>query len=110
MILGIGRETEVFLYAMLSGVTVVLVYRILTALRQMINCGPVLLGITDLVFWIWVSSYIFKRMYDTTYGEVRWFFLLGTGAGAVLCRGMISAAEKISAKGKKSLEKYKKNR
>lgn len=110
MILGIGAEAGVFLYAGLSGMAVLFGYDILICLRKLIPHSRPVVGIEDLVFWIGASGYIFSRMYETTYGSIRWFFVLGLICGAVLGHAFTRFAVKISAKAKKSLEKYKKSR
>lgn len=85
MIMGIGAEGGIFLYAALAGVTVMCAYRILIAFRKMVRHSPAAVGAEDLAFWIGASIYIFRKMYETTYGSIRWFFILGilSGAGAV---------------------------
>ena len=69
-----------------------------------------MISLEDIVFWIGASVYIFRKMYDSTYGTVRWFFVLGAlcgaGAGALIFR----LAGKILVKVKKKLEKYRKTR
>lgn len=69
-----------------------------------------MISLEDIVFWIGASVYIFRKMYDATYGTVRWFFVLGAlcgaGAGALIFR----LAGKILVKVKKKLEKYRKTR
>lgn len=110
MILGIGRETCVFLYAVLSGITAMAAYGILLCFRKIIPHGYRMMGVEDFVFWIGVSIYVFRRIYETTNGTIRWFFVLGALLGAGMCGGLIRAAGKISVKVKKKLEKYYKNR
>lgn len=82
MILGIGTEAGIFLYAGLSGMTVMFAYEILSCIRKLIPHSPRIVGVEDLVFWIAASAYIFSKMYETTFGSIRWFFLLGLAAGA----------------------------
>lgn len=84
MIMGIGMESGIFLYAVLTGISVLCAYGILMVLRKLIRHSPVVTGIEDMVFWIGVSIYLFRKMYETTYGNIRWFFILGLlcGAGA----------------------------
>ena len=101
MILGIGTEAGVFLYAGLSGMAVMFACRFLSCLRKLIPLKPWVVGAEDLCFWVAASAYIFNGMYETTYGSIRWFFLLGlgtaAGAGYVLvCLGR-KAGRKISS-------------
>ncbi len=110
MILGIGNEAGIFLYAGLAGVTVAVSYHILICLRKLIRHSMTAVGIEDLLFWIGASIYLFWKMYDTTYGSIRWFFVLGTAAGAGAGCLFLRLCRKIFIKVKKSLEKYGKTR
>ena len=82
MILGIGAEGGIFLYAGLAGMSVLCTYYILICFRKLIRHSDLASGIEDVIFWIAASIYIFRRMYETTYGSIRWFFVLGVLCGA----------------------------
>ena len=117
MILGIGTEACVFLYAGLSGMTVMFAYELLICIRKLIPHSLRVVGAEDLFFWIGASGYIFSRMYETTFGSVRWFFLLGLACGAgvgylIRCLGtaVFGKMEKNFLRKKKSLEKREKSR
>lgn len=99
MILGIGTEAGVFLYAGLSGMTVVFAYGTLSCLRKLIPHRLSVIGAEDLLFWVFSSAYIFSKMYETTYGSVRWFFLLGLAAGS-------GAAYMLECLGRKAGRKF----
>lgn len=71
MILGIGAESGIFLYAGLAGMTVLCAYYILICFRKLIRHGNLAAGIEDVIFWAAVSIYIFRKMYETTYGSIR---------------------------------------
>ena len=73
MILGIGAESGFFLYAGLAGMTVLCTYYILICFRKLIRHSNLAAGIEDVIFWIAASIYIFRKMYETTYGSIRWF-------------------------------------
>ena len=110
MICGIGREAAVFLYAGLSGMALLLVYQVLTCLRQVIRHSSLAVGVEDFIFWIGTSVYLFRQMYKTTYGSVRWFFILGVAAGVLAEYSCAILLKKICRMMKKKLEKYGKNR
>lgn len=110
MILGIGAESGVFLYAVLAGVSVLCAYRMLTMFRKLVRHNLLVTGMEDVIFWIGVSVYIFRKMYDTTYGSIRWFFVLGVLCGVGTAFLLFRLPIKIWAKIKKSLEKYRKKR
>lgn len=99
MIFGIDKEMDIFLYAMLSGITAAAVYQFLSVVRTAADPGKMISGMQDFLYWIWVSLYLYKRMYDTTFGEIRWFFLLGTGVGALFA-GLFFRRIKNRGKGK----------
>ena len=117
MILGIGTEACVFLYAGLSGMTVMFGYELLRCFRKLVPHNFRTVGVEDLLFWTGASGYIFSRMYEATFGSIRWFFLLGLGVGAGAGYLFLRAAappflkvEKIFSARKKSLEKLEKSR
>lgn len=110
MILGIGREAQVFLYAGLSGMTVLFGYYILNCLRKIIPHNTFASSVEDLFFWIGASGYLFAEMYNTTYGSIRCFFLLGIICGALLGWAILKLGRGMWEKGKNLLEKYRKNR
>lgn len=110
MILGIGAESGVFLYAVLAGISVLCAYRILMMFRKLVRHNLIITGVEDVIFWIGASVYIFRKMYETTYGSIRWFFVLGILCGAGTAFLLFRLPGKICAKTKKSLEKYTKKR
>ena len=79
-------------------------------LRKMIIHNNLVKGIEDLFYWIFMSAYIFSQIYATTYGSIRWYFLLGLVFGVVVIQKLISSGEKIHKKTRKNLEIIRKNR
>lgn len=103
--LGIGQETFIFFYAGLSGIVILLSYQILRLLRRLIGHHIIVINLEDFFYWIGVSAYLFRQMYKTTYGSVRWFFVLGVVSGIILTNFVLSFLKKMYVKKKKSLEK-----
>lgn len=108
--LGIGTEAGIFLYAGQSGAVVFLAYGVLVCFRKIVPHRNLAAGLEDLAFWLIVSGYLFRQMYETTYGSIRWFFVLGVVCGALLAYAAGILAKKMFAIVKKILEKFKKNR
>lgn len=108
--LGIGKEALIFLYAGLSGIVILLCYQILRLFRRLILHHIVIVNLEDLLYWLGVSIYLFRQMYRTTYGSIRWFFVLGVVCGIILANFALSLAKKMYGKMKKGLEKRRKNR
>lgn len=107
---GIGKEAAIFLYAALSGSVLYFSYQILYWIRKLIPHASWLVNIEDLLFWLGVSIYLFRQMYHTTYGEIRWFFVVGVIGGSVLASQIFKLPGKIRRKSQKHLEKHNKNR
>ena len=110
MMLGIGKEAIIFLYAGLSGIVVLFSYQILRLLRRLIRHHIIVVNLEDVLYWLGVSVYLFRQMYMTTYGSIRWFFVLGVVCGIILANFVISLVKKMYEKMKKSLERKGKNR
>lgn len=110
MMLGIGKEAAVFLYAGLSGIVIFTGYRILCQIRRLIRHSELVVNLEDILYWIWVSLYTFRQMYLTTYGKIRWFFVLGNVLGVLWAFGGWVLLKKIYVKCKKILEKYMEKR
>ena len=108
--LGIGKEAFIFLYAGISGIVILFSYQMLRLLRRMVPHHMAVVNLEDLLYWLGVSAYLFRQMYMTTYGSIRWFFVLGVVWGIIRANSVISLAKKMYGKIKKSLEKKGKNR
>lgn len=102
--LNIKNELLVFFCACLTGVNVRAGYEILIFLRKMIIHNNLVKGIEDLFYWIFMSAYIFSQIYATTYGSIRWYFLLGLVFGVAIIQKLISSGEKIHKKQGKTLK------
>lgn len=116
--LGIEEELSVFLQAMLAGNIVFLVYCCLRVFRRIIGHGLFLISVEDFFFWIWTGLYLFGKIYDTSDGSIRWFFVAGVFAGGVcscfVMRFFVKAAHRmrgnIRKKDEKVIEKSMKKR
>ncbi len=108
--LGIGTEVMIFLYAGLTGIVVFCGYQILRLFRRLIRHHYLVIGAEDFLFWLGVSAYVFRQMYYTTYGSIRWFFVLGGAGGAAAAGFLFFITKKLYEKIKKNLEKGRKKR
>lgn len=77
----VGKEFFVFVYAILSGMFLMLLYQFLQLLRCLIFHKLWIVNLEDIAFWIFTSFYLFLQMYKTTNGSIRWFFALGIVLG-----------------------------
>lgn len=102
---GIEKEAAIFLCACLSGFVVVLSYQILIVIRKMIRHHAFAVNIEDFLYWIGVSVYLFYQMYCTTYGIIRWYFVLGVVVGFCVSKSVVFRGSKLLWKIQKKLEK-----
>lgn len=110
MMLGIGKEAVIFLYAGLSGIVTFSCYQILCLFRKLIKHHIAVISIEDFLYWLGVSIYLFRQMYHSTYGSIRWFFILGVVCGNLLAYFGVFLLKKLVKKWKKILEKTWKTR
>ncbi|HJA11827.1 MAG TPA: spore cortex biosynthesis protein YabQ [Candidatus Mediterraneibacter merdipullorum] len=108
--LGIGREADIFLYAVLTGMTVFYGYHILIVIRRLIPHGMAAVETEDILFWVCSAIYVYRRMYEAAYGVIRWYFLLGAACGAAAGWLVLKGIKKIIRRERKRLEKSEKNR
>lgn len=102
---GIEKEAAVFFYACLSGVILFFIYQILCWFRKLIVHKQWMIGLEDLIYWLGVSVYLFYQIYRTTYGEIRWYFVLGVFVGCIFSYRIVCFIRKKQRKHKKYLEK-----
>ena len=110
MMLGIGTEAGIFIYAGLTGIVTFCCYQILKLFRRLIRHHIIAINIEDFFYWLGMSAYIFRQMYYTTYGSVRWFFALGVVCGNFLAYFAKKIGKKLLSKWQKALEKRAESR
>lgn len=106
----IGKEFFVFIYAVLSGVFVMLSYQFLQLFRCLISHKLWVINVEDIAFWLLTSIYLFRQMYVTTNGSVRWFFVIGIFLGVGIVGYIYLKGKRIYRRIKKDLEKENKKR
>ncbi len=77
----IGSELHHFLNCLWYGVVLFAVYDSLRIFREMFRHVCWLIGLEDILFWIWAAFYLFSHFFMDTYGAVRGYQLLGVGVG-----------------------------
>lgn len=102
MILGIEKELSVFLQAVLAGNLVYLVYSAIRVVRRIIKHNLFFVSLEDLIFWIGTGIYLFAKIYQTSNGSIRWYFVIGVLVGGILTHLIIyKFIKKYIAKWKK---------
>ena len=102
MILGIEKELSVFLQAVLACNLVYLVYSAIRVVRRIIKHNLFFVSLEDLIFWIGTGIYLFAKIYQTSNGSIRWYFVIGVLVGGILTHLIIyKFIKKYIAKWKK---------
>lgn len=81
--LEIGEEVSIVLRAFLSGNIVYLSYSAIRILRRMIRHSLFFVSLEDFLFWIGTGLYLFLKMFNTSDGSIRWYFVLGVVVGSL---------------------------
>lgn len=102
MILGIEKELSVFMQAALAGNLVYLVYSAIRVVRRIVKHNLFFVSLEDLIFWIGTGIFLFVKIYQTSNGSIRWYFVIGVLTGGILTHFIIcKIAKKYIAKWKK---------
>ncbi len=102
MILGIGKELSVFLQAVLAGNLIYLVYSLIRVMRRLWKHNLFFVSLEDLIFWIGTGIYLFVRIYQTSDGIIRWYFVMGVLLGGIVTHFIIfQISKKYIAKRRK---------
>ena len=81
---GVGNEMSVFLQALLAGNVVYWTYYLIHLIRKLIRHNLFFVSLEDFFYWIGVGFYLFVKMFNTSDGSIRWYFILGVVVGAIL--------------------------
>ncbi len=102
MILGIEKELSVFLQAVLAGNLLYLSYYALRIFRRILKHNLFWVSVEDAIYWVAAGFYLFFRIYQTSNGTIRWYFVFGVLVGGVLTHRIICKIPK------KNIDKSKK--
>jgi len=79
----IVNESVFWLYCVMTGIAITIVYDVLRILRNVVKHPYFLVAIEDIVFWIFVSVVLFLLLYYLNNGTLRWFAVFGLFFGMV---------------------------
>jgi len=94
----IREEIVMFLAAIVSGMVVRLVYQCIECIRKIYRHRLLYIEIEDFLYWVGTAIYLFVQIYHTSYGVVRWNFVLGIVIGAVISTFFIRKIKKVLKK------------
>ena len=95
---GLGVEADAFLRAFFSGMFLCGVYEVLRLFRRIILHHSIVVSAEDFLYWLFCGFYLFGEIFQTSSGEIRWYFIAGTVAGAVAFFAVLSKTGKFCGK------------
>ena len=84
MILGVEKELSIFVQAIITGNFLRLIYVILEIVRGIFPHNTAWISIEDLVYWLFVSGYLFVFVQQTSSGIIRWYLVMGLLGGSAV--------------------------
>lgn len=102
----IAVEVRLFFSAVYTGIMAYCFYQILVILRKCIPHSAIVIDLEDLLYWIFLSRYIFHRVFVLMDGVIRLFFVVGVILGALLMGEM---KRQLRVPFEKACEKWRKH-
>lgn len=84
------REAYVFICAMGSGAVAGFIYDLFRLKRKAMKTKAFLLGLEDIVFWVFTALLVFITAYFSSDGEVRLYFLFAAFLGVLIYHWLFS--------------------
>lgn len=79
-----------FLHAIITGIVVYLIYTAVRLFRRIVKHNLFWISVEDLIYWISIGFYVFLQIYQTSFGNIRWYFVLGVSLGGLVTHRVIS--------------------
>jgi spore cortex biosynthesis protein YabQ len=79
-----SNQALVFLTTVLIGFFIGFVYDLFRVLRRIVRHANLLTSLEDVLYWLFVSLFMFYVMLDRNYGEIRFFTIFGAFLGMIL--------------------------
>lgn len=95
---GVRTEMISFLSALLTGMTVACVYWCIRKFRRVIRHSLTAVAVEDALYWAGAAIYVFAQIYYAESGSIRWYFVVGTGAGVLVFLLFVRLAGKTLAR------------
>lgn len=83
-------QFNIFIWALVLGFTLGILYDLLSIVRRVIPHSKIIIGIEDLFFWLVASIIIFGYVFGSNNGTIRGFIIIGLGIGVILYVNLFS--------------------
>ena len=84
MPVSVKNQIYVFLWSIVGGALIALIYDLFRIKRKAVKTGIVAIYFEDLMYWIIVAAIMFAVIYHSNEGEIRGFIFIGTILGVIL--------------------------
>lgn len=84
MITPVNSQALIFLYTVIGGAAIALVYDLFRILRKAVRTGSIVTFVQDLLFWLIVSVIMFLTVFYSNDGELRAYLFIGACVGVIL--------------------------
>ena len=83
------EETRFFLYSIMTGAWISVIYDIIRIFRRVVKHNKVLVALEDILFWVVSLVILFLLLYDMNYGVLRWFSVAGEILGMIIYKKIL---------------------
>lgn len=86
----IELEALFFLFSILTGIGLVIVYDLFRILRRLVKHGTIWMGVEDLLYWLFCAVSVFLLLYKENEGRMRAFSFMGMIIGMMVYELLLS--------------------
>ena len=90
MSLGIIKELQFFMLAVLRGVGILILYDLIRIFRRVVPHNVAAIAVEDVAYWIGTALLVFQLLYQENDGAVRGYALFAVAAGMILYHQTLS--------------------
>lgn len=101
----INVEISIFLNSIGTGMVVCIVFQLLSLFQLLHKKKKWLVNIEDIIYWCWFSIYVFRRIFLTSSGVIRWYIIAGIVLGVWSTHKIWYGAKKVVIYSAKKLAK-----
>lgn len=80
----VSTQATVFLWTIIGGMVIALIYDIFRIFRKAVKTGSLITFMQDILYWIIVAAIMFLTIYYSNDGELRAYLFIGAFLGVVL--------------------------
>ncbi len=83
MAVSVTNQFYIFLFSLAGGALAGVFFDLFRTLRRLVHSGVVWVGVQDVLYWLLSAVAAFFFLYQTNFGQPRWYIFLGFLLGAL---------------------------